>query len=508
MTTTHDHDRRWTTLGVLCLSVFLVVVDNTIVNVALPSFARDLHSSNAGLQWIVDGYSLPFAALLLAGGAVADRLGRKPVMQIGLVGFMATSLWAALATSTGSLIAARASMGVAAAFIFPATLAILTTVFTDPTERAKAIGIWGATSGASVAVGPIVGGALLEHFWYGSVFLVTVPIAAVTLLLGIFLVPNSKAHTGQRFDWPGLVVSAAGLTLLVLTIIEGPTWGWGSPRTIGGFAISAVVLGIFCSIELRRLAPLLDVRVFGVPRFTAGATSVAVGFFCLFGFIFLITEYFQLVRGYSTLSAGVHTLPFAIATGIATPIGALLAIKFGARFVISGGLTLFAAGLLICAVMPVDASYFSVIIPSMVLMAAGLGFVTAPSTEAVMGSLRPDQVGAGAAVSNTTRELGGTLGVAVLGSVFASGFATRAIAALAGSGIPDVAAHVASRSVAASLAVASHAPQAPVAIAGVEHAFLIGLHWACFSAAGVAVVGALVAVTLLRGTASHQNALQ
>ena len=496
-TLVHSARQRWQILGVLCLSVFMVVVDNTIVNVALPSFARDLGSSNSGLQWIVDGYSLPFAGLLLVGGGLADRLGRKPVMQLGLVAFIATSVWAALSTSTGELIAARAAMGVAAAFIFPATLAILTNVFTDPSERAKAIGVWSATSGASVAFGPIVGGLLLQHYWYGSVFLVNLPIGLVTLLLGMRLLPNSWAHTGKRFDLSGLVVSAVGLTALVFSIIEGPSWGWGSWKTIAGLAISLALLVGFAVLELRTDAPLLDVRVFRIRRFSAGAISVSVGFFCLFGFIFLVTEYFQLIRGYSALSAGVHTLPFAITTAIVTPIGAIVALKVGARWVVSGGLVLFAAGLTVMAVSPIDVPYWWTIVGSMSLMAAGLGLVTAPSTEGVMSSLSPEQVGAGAAVSNTTREVGGTLGVAVLGSVFASSFSTKAAVALTSGGLPPKEAATASDSVAVALGTAQHLGSSTVA--SVSNAFMDGLHVACFTAAGVALLGAVVIAGLLKG---------
>lgn len=488
--------QRWRILGVLCLSVFLVVVDNTIVNVALPSFARDLHSSNSGLQWIVDGYSLPFAGLLLVGGGLADRLGRKPVMQIGLIGFIATSVWAALATSTGSLIAARAAMGVAAAFIFPATLAILTSVFTDPTERAKAIGVWGATSGASVAFGPIVGGLLLQHFWYGSVFLVNLPIGLLTLALGYKLLPNSSVPSTRRLDLPGVIISAVGLTGLVFSIIEGPSWGWASARTIGGIVGSCAVLVVFVLLELRSAAPLLDVRVFRIRRFSAGALSVAVGFFCLFGFIFLITEYFQLIRGDSSLVAGVHTLPFAIATAIVTPLGAVLALKIGARIVVSVGLLLFAAGLTVMGFTTATAPYWWTIVFSMVLMAAGLGLVTAPSTEGVMASLAEDQVGAGAAVSNTTRELGGTLGVAVLGSVFASAFATKAASALSGAGIAPEVASQSSASVATALGLAQHT--SPAAFQGVSLAFMDALHASCFTAAGVAIAGSAVIFAMLR----------
>src|SRR5271155_5821605 len=245
MPTEAVHHRRWLILPVLCLSVFLVVVDNTIVNVALPTLSRHLGASTTSLQWIVDAYSLAFAGLLLAGGGIGDRLGRKGVMQVGLVFFGLFSAAAAACHTTGSLIGARALMGVAAAFIFPASLAILTSIFTDPSERQKALGIWGATSGIAVAFGPIVGGALLEHFWYGSIFLVNVPIVVVTLIAGGFLIPRLPKVAQHRFDLKGVLISVVGMTLLVLGIIQGPQWGWSSAGTVASFAGAAVLLTAF-----------------------------------------------------------------------------------------------------------------------------------------------------------------------------------------------------------------------------------------------------------------------
>ncbi len=421
-----SHARRWMILPVLCLSVFLVVVDNTIVNVALPSLSRDLGASNTALQWIVDAYSLAFAGLLLAGGGIGDRFGRKGVMQIGLVFFGIFSAAAAASHTTGTLIASRALMGVAAAFIFPATLAILTSVFTDHAERQKALGIWGATSGIAVAFGPITGGALLEHFWFGSIFLVNVPIVLVTLIGSAVLIPVLKPEARHRFDTRGVLISTVGVSLLVLAIIQGPQWGWASALTLSCFTAAAVLLAVFAMVELRTDKPLLDVRVFTVPRFSAGAASIAVAFFCLFGFIFIVTQYFQFVKGYSTLSAGVHTLPFAIVAAIFTPIAAVVALKIGSRAVVGTGLLLMGGGLVMAGLTSTpNAAFFGPIIVAMVLLALGLSAITAPATEAVMGSLAADQVGAGAAVNNTTRELGGTLGVAVLGSVFASAYGPR-----------------------------------------------------------------------------------
>lgn len=505
------HDRRWLVLPVLCLSVFLVVVDNTIVNVALPSLSRDLGASTTSLQWIVDAYSLAFAGLLLAGGGVGDRLGRKVVMQCGLVFFGIFSACAAASHTTGTLIASRALMGVAAAFVFPATLAILTSVFTDHAERQKALGIWGATSGVAVAFGPITGGALLEHFWYGSIFLVNLPIVVVTLIGSAVLIPALKPEARNRFDVRGVVISTLGVTLLVLAIIEGPIWGWGSARTLGCFAASAVLLGVFARLELRTEKPLLDVRAFAIPRFSAGALSISVAFFCLFGFIFLVTQYFQFVKGYSTLSAGMHTLPFAIVAAVFTPIAAVVALRVGTRLVVGAGLMLMAAGLVMAGLTSKpDAAFFGPIIIAMVLLALGLSAITAPATEAVMGSLAPEQVGAGAAVNNTTRELGGTLGVAVLGSVFASAYGPRLDRAFGPYPIPAGAKVAAHQSMAAALDVVGRAPAGARSVlrTGAFAAFGSGLEAACMVGAGVAVLGALGAFLFLPGRSPAQASAQ
>jgi DHA2 family multidrug resistance protein-like MFS transporter len=497
-----SHDRRWIILPVLCLSVFLVVVDNTIVNVALPSLSRDLGASTTSLQWIVDAYSLAFSGLLLAGGGIGDRFGRKGVMQIGLVFFGLFSAGAAVSHTTGTLIATRALMGVAAAFIFPASLAILTTVFTDHAERQKALGIWGATSGIAVAFGPITGGALLEHFWYGSIFLVNVPIVIVTLISGQLLIPKLRSDITNRFDTRGVLISTAGVTLLVLAIIEGPQWGWTAASTLLCFALAALLLIVFALVELRTDKPLLDVRVFAIPRFSAGASSIAVAFFCLFGFIFLVTQYFQFVKGYSTLSAGVHTLPFAIVAAVFTPIAAVLALRIGSRVVVGSGLVFMAGGLLMAGFTSTPtASFFGPIIVGMVLLSLGLSSISAPATEAVMGSLAADQVGAGAAVNNTTRELGGTLGVAVLGSVFASAYGPKITRAFAPYPMPAGARQAARQSMAAALDVVGRAPATarPALQAAAYSAFGSGLKIACVVGAGVAVLGAGAAFRFLPG---------
>ncbi len=494
-------ERKGLILAVLCLSVFLVVVDNTIVNVALPSLSKSLGASNSALQWVVDGYSLPFAGLLLAGGGLSDRWGRKRTMQWGLLFFGLFSLGAALSTSTGELIAARALMGVSAAFIFPATLSILTVTFDDSRERARALGIWSATSGLAVAFGPITGGALITHFWYGSVFLINVPIVVVTLIAGYLIIPESKNPFRRPLDPVGLFLGTAGITSLVLAIIQGPTWGWRSVTTLGLFVASAILLVAFSVFELHREGPLLDVRVFKIPAFSSGSSAIAMAFFGLFGFIFLMTQYFQLVRGYSALSAGVHTLPFAIITMVMTPLGALLALRVGARYVVSGGLVIMGVGLYWVSVQTTDAAYWGPIVLSMVVLGTGFSMITAPSTAAIMGSLAPEQIGAGSAVNNVTRELGGTMGVAILGSVFSSLFGPQIIEAFRGVPLSSAQVATAQSSMQAALATAHALPTSvqPDVLDGVTRAFMSGFHRACLVGAIVLVITGLVTNRFLPG---------
>jgi EmrB/QacA subfamily drug resistance transporter len=420
-------------------------------------------------------------------------------MQVALVCFAIFSTVAAFADSTGALIAARALMGVAAAFIFPTSLAILTSLFPDHRERAKAIGIWSATTGVAVALGPITGGVLLAHFWAGSIFLVNVPIVATTLVLGARYLPESSVVTTHRFDVRGLLIGTSGVTGLVYGIIEGPTWGWSSLPTVAVLGASIVVLGVFALVELRTEGPLLDVRVFAVRRFSVGASAISIAFFALFGFIFLITQYFQLVRGYSPLSAGVRTLPFAVTAAVTTPLGALLALRVGARWVVAAGLGSMSAGLVVAATISQHSAYVGSVVCSMVLLSLGLSLTVAPSTEAVMGSLRLDQIGAGAAVNNTTRELGGTLGVAVLGSAFASTFAPKVIASLRALGVPRAVAIHASTSMADALGTVRRLPGTvqPAALQASKGAFLDALHVASTVGASVAAAGAVLAVALL-----------
>jgi MFS transporter, DHA2 family, multidrug resistance protein len=323
------------------------------------------------------------------------------------------------------------------------------------------------------------------------------------------LIPRLPRIRQHPFDLRGVLISTAGVTSLVLAIIEGPQWGWTATGTLVCFAAAAVLLTVFTLAELRTEGPLLDVRVFLIPRFSGGALSISVAFFSLFGFIFLITEYFQFVKGYSTLSAGVHTLPFAIVAAIFTPLAAVVALRVGTRLVVTLGLLLMAGGLVVAAFnSEVNTAYFGPIIVSMVLLALGLSSITAPTAEAVMGSVPDEQRGAAAGVNNTTRELGGTLGVAVFGSIFASSYAPKIISGFRPLPIPPVPKAESHQSVAAALTVVHRAPQAvrPALEEIVFHAFHSGLLAACLAGAAVAVVGALVAFRLLPGKESTADA--
>jgi EmrB/QacA subfamily drug resistance transporter len=482
-------------LAVICLGVFVISVDATIVNVALPTLSRDLHADTAQLQWIVDAYTLVMSGLLLSAGSFSDRYGRRGWLSSGLALFAITSGIAAQATSADQLIAARAAMGVGAAVIFPTTLGLITNIFTDPVPRAKAIGLWAAMVGVGVAVGPISGGWLLEHFWWGSIFMVNIPIAAVAIVGGMLFVPTSRDPAAPRVDAGGLILSAAGITALVYTVIEAPTWGWTNARTATGFLVSAIVLAGFALWERRSSHPMLDVSVFFSRRFSGGSLAVTAGFLTLFGFIFVITQYFQFIKNYTAFESGVRLLPVAATIALGSIAGPRLVERIGTTAVVAVGLAVFAAGLGWASTVNAATSYAE-IATQMVLLGGGLGLTTAPATEAIMGSLSADKAGVGSAVNDTTRELGGTLGVAIAGSIFASVYSGHLGAAPALAGLP-------AEGMRNSMALAHKViEQLPAQRAGyvrdaVDQAFLDGLQVSTLVCAGIALGAAIVVGRLL-----------
>ena len=498
--------RRWWVLGVLCLSLLIVVIDNTIVNVALPTLSEDLGATTTQLQWIVDAYTLVFASLLLAMGHVGDRIGRRSALIVGLLLFAGTSLLAALAATSGQLIAARAAMGIGAALVFPATLAILVNVFRDRRERAAAIGIWSACTGVAVALGPVSGGWLLEHFDWGAIFLVNLPVVAVAIVAVAILVPQSKDPRVGALDRVGLVLSVTAVGMLVWSIIEAPHRGWTSPLIVVAAAGAVLLLTLFVMWERRVAHPLLEIDLFRNMRFSAASLSVAAAFFALFGFIFLITQYLQLVQGYSPLEAGLRTLPFAVATAAASPLAIVAMHRWGSKLVVGTGLAVMAAGFLMASRLEADTPYVGLTVASMVTMAIGLGLATGPATESIMGALPEARAGVGSAVNDTTRELGGTLGVAVVGSVFASVYGSTIADGLAAAGAPEQAVSVARESLAGALAVAQELPGSLAAevVSAAQTSFVDGLAAGSLVAAGVAAFGALIAFAFLPARAAEQ----
>ncbi len=491
---------RWWALVALCLAELLVMVDNTIVNVALPSLGRSLDAGVSGLQWIVDAYTLVFAGLLLTGGYLGDRFGHRRILVLGIVGFAGVSVLAASSSTLGQLIAARGGLGLFAALVFPATLAIITTMFVGAAERATAVGIWAAASGVAVAIGPVLGGALLEHYSWESVFWVNVPFGAVALAAVLLVVPSVAPHAVSRFDWLGLILSAAGLGLLIYTVIEAPHVGWIAARTLLGLAVSMILLACFVRRQKVVDHPILDVRLFANRRFATAAVMISVAFFALFGFIFLITQYFQAVKGYGTLESGLRTLPFAVVMALLSPVAMWLSQRFGPRAVVSVGAFAMSGGFALVELASRFSGYWELIVWAMVLMAGGLAFISGPCTQLVMDSLKPEQVGAGSAVNDTTREFGGTLGVAVLGSILTSAYVAGVGERLSGIGVPDSVREVAERSVMAGVSVADQAPggSGEVIRTAVHTVFVDGLHDAVWAAVAVTAAAGVAAIALLR----------
>jgi EmrB/QacA subfamily drug resistance transporter len=488
---------RSSVLIALLLAAFAINLDITIVNVALPSLVRELHASNSQLQWVVDAYNLVFAALLLAAGSLSDRLGRKGMLLAGLAVFGVASLAGGLTSTPGQLIVARCVMGLGAAMIFPATLSLISNVFTQRAERARAIGLWGATAGMAIGLGPIVGGWLLESFSWTSIFFAMAPVAGVAAVLVALSVPTSRDATAPPLDPAGLALSTLGMAGLTYTIIEAPTLGWSAPRSLAGFALAALVFVVFIGWERRNPAPMLDVGLFRNLRFSAASGSVTITFFCLSGFIFLITQFFQFFKHYGPLSAGVHLLPVATSVGIASVVGTKLAVRAGTKIVVTGGLLCMVAFFAWVSGASAATSY-AVIAAQMIIGGTGMGLISAPATEAIMGAVPIAKAGVGSAVNDTTRLLGSTLGVAVIGSVYASLYNSRLSTTLP-RGLPSALARSAHNSAGAALAVAGELGRSGAHTLGgavqsaASNAFFHGLSAGCLVAAGVSAAGAVMA---------------
>jgi EmrB/QacA subfamily drug resistance transporter len=483
----------------MALTAFAVNVDVTMVNVALPSLLTDLDASNRQLQWIVDGYTLTFAALVLAAGFLGDRFGRRNALLVGTLVYALGNTAGALSQSSFELTAARMVMGVGAAIMFPTTLSVLVNVFRDRKRRAMALGVWGASTGLAIAMGPIAGGALLEAYSWHATFWAKLPVAALVIAATLLVVPDSRDPEKPRVDLVGLLLSVAAVATVVYAVIEAPAAGWRSAQTIGLLAAAAGLLALFIAWERRVPQPMLDVRLFADRRFSISSAAITVSFFALSGFIFLVTQYFQILRGYGPLETGVRILPVALSVAVSSTVGIRLALRIGNKVVVGTGLTLLAATFVQISTNQ-ESTPYAVIVLQMIGLGTGIGLTTSPATEALMGTVSEAKAGAGAGVNDATRELGGTLGVAVIGSVFATLFA-RPVGALPT--LPNGLNAIAEQSIAAALAVSRGLAEAgaaglaqtvrDAAVSG----FFDGFQAGTLVAGGVAAAGAIVSWALL-----------
>jgi EmrB/QacA subfamily drug resistance transporter len=484
---------RWRALTVICLCVTVIILDNTILNVALPSIERSLHATATELQWTVDAYTLTFASLLLVAGNLGDKYGRRGALLVGLVIFGVGSGLAAFATSATALIAFRALMGIGGAAIFPTTLSIITNIF-EGDERGRAIGIWAGLSGIGLAAGPIVGGLLLDYFWWGSVLLVNVPIVAVSIVLVLLYVPTSKDEHAPPLDIPGAVLSTAGMTAVIYGIIEAPRQGWSSTEVVVALALGVIILGGFVLREHSTDHPMLPVRFFYDRRFSAASVALALTFFGLFGYVFLLTQYLQFVRGLDPLEAGLRLAAPAIGIFVSAPISPRLAERFGTKVVVGVGLSIGAVSMVLLSRTWIldDDLWLAVLFA---VLGFGIGLTFAPATDSIMGSVPRERAGVGSAVNDTTRQIGGVLGVAVIGSLLITRYQSR-IDALA---IPAGARSAARSSIGAALQVANRlggdAGQRLVDTA--RAGFVNGFQLATLVTAGVIALAVVIVVLYL-----------
>ncbi|MGX1882476.1 MFS transporter [Streptomyces sp. NPDC055287] len=479
--TAQGHPQRWLILGVICLAQLTVLLDNTVLNVAIPSLTTELDASTADIQWMINAYSLVQSGLLLTAGSAADRYGRKKMLVAGLALFGIGSLVAGLAESSAQLIAARAGMGVGGALLITTTLAVVVQIF-DDTERVKAIGLWSTVNSLGFAVGPLIGGVMLDHFWWGAIFLINIPVALIGLVAVVSLVPESKSKQGDRPDLLGALLSTIGMTAVVYAIISGPEHGWTSTHVLLSAVAGVVVLGAFAVWELRIPYPMLDMHFFRNQRFigaVAGAILVAFG---MGGSLFLLTQHLQFVLGYGPLEAGLRTAPLAL-TVVAlnlTGIGARLLPRFGTPGTIASGMALLSAGL--AAIALLGGSGYGGMLLGLVVMGAGISLAMPAMANAIMSAIPPEKAGVGAGVNGTLAEFGNGLGVAVLGAVLNSRFAALVPAAVGAASLP------------AALAAAGDAGER----ARIADAFASGVETSQLVGAVAVLAGGLLAAVLLR----------
>lgn len=421
-TPTTAHPRRWWILGALCLSLLVLVIDNSILNLAIPALMDELDATPADIQWIISGYTLAFAGLLLTAGGLSDRYGRRRTLIVGLMLFGGASLGATFATDPGQLIVGRALMGVGGALVMPSTMSILITVF-DETERRRAIAVWSSVSVAGVLVGPSLGGFLLDHFWWGSIFLVNVPVAAVAILAAVLMMPESRGPASPP-DVPGAIMCTLGMVAIVWSIIAVPEYGWDSPATTGTLVAGGGILLAFVGWEVRTRHPMLPLRVFRDRDFSGGTFSVMLLSFAAGGMMLALSQYVQLVLGYGVFRAGMALLPFPVAAALFNTLGATVGRRFGNRTMVTTGMLVTAAGFGVLGLVGPNSGY-PLLAGALATMGIGAGLATPAAVTVLMSAIPPEHAGAGSAMNSTLSQAGNSIGVAVLGSVLAAGYLAR-----------------------------------------------------------------------------------
>jgi EmrB/QacA subfamily drug resistance transporter len=512
-----DDRRKWWVLAAMVFGLFMPMLDNLVVNTALPTIQRELGTGVSGLQWIIDAYVLAFASFMLTGGALGDLYGRKRFFMTGLFVFTMGSLLCGISSTTGELVAFRFLQGLGSALLLPGSLSIITATFSGK-ERGAAIGIWAAFSALALAVGPIVGGYLVEHVSWQSIFFVNLPVGVGAFILTSIVVRESRdEHPSRRVDPPGLISGTAGLFFLVYALIEGNNRGWTDGLILGSFALAAVLLAAFFWIESHSESPMLPLSFFKIPTFAAANAVAALVFFALFGTVFFLTLYFQKVHGYSPLGAGVRLFPFPVMILLIAPVAGRLSDRFGSRWFMTAGPALSAVGLTLILRSQPHSSYFGVIFPSMVVWGAGMAMTMAPMTAAVMASVPRRHAGVASAATNTSRELGGVFGVALLGAIVTSAFKRGLTGRLITSGFSPGQAHAivtkaGSTAAAGGGSLATFKSQAPPGtplpviervLNDAQLSFVHAMHVGIFFAIGAMALAAIVSAVFVR---SHVEA--
>ncbi len=505
-----DENRKWWTLGAMCLALFMIMLDNTVVNVALPSIQRDLDTSISGLEWIVNGYTLSFAVLLVVGGRLGDIFGRRKMFVLGVVIFTLSSVTAGFAPDNFSLVASRVVQGAGAALMMPGTLSIITDAF-PPSERGKAIGTWAGVSAVALAIGPVLGGFLTEHVDWRAIFFINVPVGALAILAATFAVRESRDTTvGRRVDVLGVTVLTVSLTALVLALIEGNTWGWESTAIIGLIAGSVMAFILFVVVERRVRAPIIEFALFNSRNFIGAVTVAFIISFAMLGVFFFFALYMQNILGYSPLEAGIRFLPTTLVIMVLAPLAGRLADRIGPRWPMVIGMTLISVSLYLLSTIEVGTT-FSHILPGFMLLGAGIGMTMSPMSTAAMNSVATAKAGVASGVLSMFRMVGGTFGIAALGALFQAQAKSRLNETFSGAGLTGTErtdfAHQLTGG-APQVDGLSAAQAAKVTAAG-QDAFVYGLSHAMVLSLSVAIIGVLVALLMIRGHGkSHEEEVE